>query len=825
MGSDGGAVRRCFFYALLAHGLCGFAFGQCLNRSYFPVSSQWSSQALSTTILSNSTHGGWCTFLINAPGPYCTNNPTHPESLPFNLCAGGPQADDGNTCIAIADNGLDNQNVFFYPYGLDDTTLGTKATNQFASIGGWVRSDMVFTPGVGQHDMFVLRGQNDFLTLYMITDESAGNVTMGVESSSWEDNNQDIVYTPNSWIWVTSWADSNATANVNLSVYDIHTNLLKTWTHVRTGSGTWSAMELKFQSNGLGGTSGFHVYYAGMIMDFTAAGAILPQSPAPKTHYSISTSQVDAQRAVDNCPNVPFGTPPDTAILPVGTNTWTGIGGQGLGVAYKSVVITSAGGGYAGSPTGGFGRGNFTNCTVITNNIDTTHAVIGMTLDYTNWAVISNLDFATIPANQNGNVAFGTLNTNCPCFRVTGCKFYVAPTAGGSPYNSIYTFGTYGLIDNCYFRKAGTNTGGHGIGLAFNGNMTSATNYHIPQFDGDKLAVVIETCTFDYDSRDDNCMDVFSGQKFVYRYNTHTNTWPGCHGADTDARGCRKWDLNHNFFYSRNGFTDTKMFTARSGTGVIWSNFTDSGWAGAAVASFREYRASASFNGQQYSGSAGFLPAGGLQGNMNGSRIVDGNFATNGYPGLDQVGRGSFSVNPVVWTATFLTNNYEALEPAYLWGNNVAGNTAPLATTAAFDELAGPIPNIIQAGRDYYDNTVKPGYFSLAYPYPFDPNVTLNPTDQTVTAPAAATFSCGFSGATWPGTIQWYKNGVAIGGATSSSYTTPATSGADDGTQFYAIGADAGGSVQTLTATLHVNAGGSSVYKKTYSGAYGSSRR
>src|SRR5450759_4701550 len=54
------------------------------------------------------------------------------------------------------------------------------------------------------------------------------------------------------------------------------------------------------------------------------------------------------------------------------------------------------------------------------------------------------------------------------------------------------------------------------------------------------------------------------------------------------------------------------------------------------------------------------------------------------------------------------------------------------------------------------------------------PSITTQPTSQTVTAGQTATFSVTASG-TAPLSYQWQKNGTAISGATSASYTTPAT--------------------------------------------------
>src|SRR5205807_2416005 len=58
--------------------------------------------------------------------------------------------------------------------------------------------------------------------------------------------------------------------------------------------------------------------------------------------------------------------------------------------------------------------------------------------------------------------------------------------------------------------------------------------------------------------------------------------------------------------------------------------------------------------------------------------------------------------------------------------------------------------------------------------------ITTQPVNQTVTAGQTATFTVVASG-TAPLSYQWQKNGANIAGATSSSYTTPATAIADSG--------------------------------------------
>ncbi len=85
------------------------------------------------------------------------------------------------------------------------------------------------------------------------------------------------------------------------------------------------------------------------------------------------------------------------------------------------------------------------------------------------------------------------------------------------------------------------------------------------------------------------------------------------------------------------------------------------------------------------------------------------------------------------------------------------------------------------------------------------PSITTQPTSRTVTAGQTATFSVAATG-TAPLAYQWNKNGVAISGATSSSYTTPATTNSDNGAQFTVSVSNSAGSVMSSGATLTVNA-------------------
>jgi hypothetical protein len=85
------------------------------------------------------------------------------------------------------------------------------------------------------------------------------------------------------------------------------------------------------------------------------------------------------------------------------------------------------------------------------------------------------------------------------------------------------------------------------------------------------------------------------------------------------------------------------------------------------------------------------------------------------------------------------------------------------------------------------------------------PAITTEPGSQNVTLGHAATFSVVATGTT-PLSYQWQRNGTAITGATASSYTTAATTLADNGATFKVTVTNSSGAVTSAAATLTVSA-------------------
>src|SRR5258708_10471497 len=89
---------------------------------------------------------------------------------------------------------------------------------------------------------------------------------------------------------------------------------------------------------------------------------------------------------------------------------------------------------------------------------------------------------------------------------------------------------------------------------------------------------------------------------------------------------------------------------------------------------------------------------------------------------------------------------------------------------------------------------------------PVAPYITTQPANQTVTAGQAATFSVTASG-TAALNYRWQKNGADITGATSASYTTPATTTSDSGSTFAVVVTNTAGAVTSRAATRTGNTG------------------
>ena len=156
-------------------------------------------------------------------------------------------------------------------------------------------------------------------------------------------------------------------------------------------------------------------------------------------------------------------------------------------------------------------------------------------------------------------------------------------------------------------------------------------------------------------------------------------------------------------------------------------------------------------------------------------------------------------------TATFLVKA-AGTSLSYQWKKN--GADIPGATSSSYTT---PATTLADNGTKYLvsvSNTEGQVPSSAATLTVSDtamaPAITTQPAAQSVTAGQTATFLVTATGTSLK--YQWKKGGTDIAGATSRTYTTPATSMADSGAVFTVVVSNSVGSVTSNSATLTVTA-------------------
>jgi hypothetical protein len=219
--------------------------------------------------------------------------------------------------------------------------------------------------------------------------------------------------------------------------------------------------------------------------------------------------------------------------------------------------------------------------------------------------------------------------------------------------------------------------------------------------------VFVEDNTFTY-SVWSGVFDTNYGGRFVFRHNTVTNGYVEVHSLQ-QGRASRSWEIYDNTF-AQSGVSLWAPFFIRGGTGVVYNNNVTGAWGDPSIIvdNVRSFD-----TGNDYGMCSGASPA-------------DGNELSNGWPCRDQIGR---STDQSLWTTQ---NPYpsQTSDPAYFWNNTANGNAMTVTVhnnTAAW----------IRSGRDFFNNTQRPGYSPYPYPHPLTqqsaaPSPPSAPTNLTV---------------------------------------------------------------------------------------------
>lgn len=270
-------------------------------------------------------------------------------------------------------------------------------------------------------------------------------------------------------------------------------------------------------------------------------------------------------------------------------------------------------------------------------------------------------------------------------------------------FDRLFTVGvhvlghTYGVIDHNIFdtRVSSAVLVNHNT---WNGGFSGDGSWADDSFFGTDKAVYVENNIMTQDpppAHLDAMIDGQAGGRVVFRYNKVTNASTIFHGTDGTGRdrGFRTFEIYNNAIHDNEGLHPSGIRT-RGGTGPIYNNtITGNFGVGLDGIVFRAIYADPIF------------------GICNGSSVWDGNAGPPaGYPCMDQPGRGKSILisgsppTPVGWVQNIV-------EPVYVWNNTfngVAANLIPDPSTASY----------FVSGRDFFNNTVKPGYTAFTYPHP-----------------------------------------------------------------------------------------------------------
>jgi len=157
-------------------------------------------------------------------------------------------------------------------------------------------------------------------------------------------------------------------------------------------------------------------------------------------------------------------------------------------------------------------------------------------------------------------------------------------------------------------------------------------------------------------------------------------------------------------------------------------------------------------------------------------------------------------------TASFAVTASGTAPITYQWrrsGTDVAGANGATYTTPA-TVLADNGAVFTVRVSNAVGSVESSGALLTVLPAPVAPSISSEPADAVVTAGQSATFSVVATGAA-PLSYQWRRNGTAIAGAVAASYSTPATTVADDGALYSVVVSNAVGNVSSRSARLSVS--------------------
>lgn len=335
-------------------------------------------------------------------------------------------------------------------------------------------------------------------------------------------------------------------------------------------------------------------------------------------------------------------------------------------------------------------------------------------------------------------------------WRIDHVEFDYLDVTGASPGCGIGARGV-GVIDHCRFENVYTAVAAFGDGDA---------SWERPLALGSCDAVYIEDNEMNNtEIVGDGATDAYGGARYVFRHNHVVNARAGHHGLDSGGyRSPHSFEIYNNVF---EWTVDNSWYTWRSrgGTGVIFGNTITGAINEGASFGVVNYRTCCchlctNLDPDEYGASCEpFVPCDaplhincGSWGRCDGTASIDGNTpGMMGYPCLDQTGRST----------DMDSDGIQDLEPLYEWDNLINGNDADVSVNDPWGCSNPAMADHIQEGRDFFNDTERPGYEPCAYPHPL--------------TGAAGGGGGGTAGGTPTGAGGTGGTGTSAGGATGAS--------------------------------------------------------
>lgn len=264
----------------------------------------------------------------------------------------------------------------------------------------------------------------------------------------------------------------------------------------------------------------------------------------------------------------------------------------------------------------------------------------------------------------------------------------------------------YGVVDHSVFDGTSVINGVRVEHDTWNGYINGNGAWADLPYYGTNKAIYIEDNTFNCSG--DNCFatDSDSGGHIVFRHNSLTNTIFQVHDQASDHRAPRMFEMYNNSFNASD--SNAQLFDSaqlRGGSGMVFNNTSNMKDIARAIVDRSENNSllwGECAIGSTTCGNWGMCGPVSVNASNGGPSAWDQNSDSNGYPCMDQIGRGKGDLitgtfpNKVNSATNSISYPNQAVEPVYEWNDswtNACKCGSLWLTTAS---------SVLSQNRDYY---------------------------------------------------------------------------------------------------------------------------